>query len=74
MAMLWDGQLRNQGSIPGRVRGFSVLHNVEIKYGAHLASYPVDTRGSFPEVDELQHVTDNSCPSSAKVMNPWSYT
>jgi hypothetical protein len=33
-----------------RERDFSILHNVQIGSGAHPASYPMVTGGSFPVV------------------------
>jgi hypothetical protein len=42
--------LGNRGSIPGRDRDFSCLHNVQTGSGAHPASYSMSTRGFFPGV------------------------
>jgi hypothetical protein len=39
----------------------------------HPASYPVDTRGSFPGVKRPGREVDQPSPSSAEVENAWSY-
>jgi hypothetical protein len=41
-----DG-VRAHGSVSGRGSNFSFLHNVQIFSGAHPASSPMDTEGSF---------------------------
>jgi hypothetical protein len=41
--------LDDPGSIPGRGKGFSLLHSVQTGFGAHLASYPMCT-GALPGV------------------------
>jgi hypothetical protein len=53
---------------------FSLHHHVQNGSRAHPASYPMDTRGSFPGVEWPGHEADHSPPSSAKVKNAWSYT
>jgi hypothetical protein len=45
---------------PAGAGNFSLLHLVQNGSGAHPASYPMGTRGSFPEAD-------HSPPSSAEV-------
>jgi hypothetical protein len=35
------------GSIPGRDKGFSLLHSVQTGYEVHSASYPMGTDGYF---------------------------
>jgi hypothetical protein len=42
--------------------------------GAHPASYPMGTRGSFPGVKRPGREADHSPPYSAEVKNVWSYT
>jgi hypothetical protein len=42
------GRSDDWGSIPGRGWEFSPRHHVQSGSGAHLASYPMGTRGSFP--------------------------
>jgi len=42
--------------------------------GAHPASYPMGTGGSFPEAKKLGHEADVSPPSSAEIKQVWSYT
>jgi hypothetical protein len=41
---------------------------------AHPVSYPVGTRGSFPEDKAARRKADHPPPSSAEVQNAWSYT
>jgi disulfide bond formation protein DsbB len=52
---------------------FSLHHRVQTGSGAHPASYPVSTRGSFPGGKWLGSEV-NSPPSCAEVNNAWSYT
>jgi hypothetical protein len=40
----WDLRVR----VPAGANNISLLHRVQIGSGAHLTSYPLDTRGSFP--------------------------
>jgi hypothetical protein len=53
---------------------FSLRHRVQTGSGAHPASYPVGTRGSYPEIKRLGREADHSVPSSAEVKNSWCYT
>jgi hypothetical protein len=60
--------LDNQGprvQFPAGVGNFSLHHHVQNSCGAHPASYPVGTRGSFPECKVAGHEADHSTPSSA---------
>jgi hypothetical protein len=41
------GRQRSVGSISGRTRDVSILHNTQTAFGAHPASYPVGTVGYF---------------------------
>jgi hypothetical protein len=52
---------------------FSLHHRVQNGSGAHPASYPMGTRGSFPGVKRPGREADHS-PPSAEVKNAWSYT
>jgi hypothetical protein len=52
---------------------FSLHHRVQNDSGAHSASYPMGTRGSFPGVKRPRSEADNSPPSSFEVKNAWSY-
>jgi hypothetical protein len=56
--------------VPTGAGNFSLHHRVQTGSGAYPASYPMDTRGSFPGGRE----DDHSSPYSAKVKNAWSYT
>jgi hypothetical protein len=47
---LRSGRPGDRGSIPGRGKEFSYSLCVQTGCGAHPASYPVGTRGPFPEV------------------------
>jgi hypothetical protein len=49
------------------IRNFSLHHRVQTGSGAHPASYPMGTRGSFPGVKLPEHEADHSPPSSAEV-------
>jgi hypothetical protein len=53
---------------------FSLFHHVKTGSGAHIASYPVGTGGSFSGVKWLECEADHSPPSSAKVKSVWRYT
>jgi hypothetical protein len=46
--MLNDGRSSNWGSILGRARDFSFLHNNQTDSGTHPASYTQGTRDCFP--------------------------
>jgi hypothetical protein len=52
----------------------SLHHRVQNRSGAHTASYPMGTRGSFPAVKRPGREADPSPPSSSEVENAWSYT
>lgn len=56
-------------SILGRIKRFSLLHGVQTGSWAHRASYPVSTRGSFPEVKRLGREAYQSPISNAEVKN-----
>jgi hypothetical protein len=53
---------------------FSLLHVVLIGSGAHPASYPMGTEGSFPKVKRPGRGTDHSPPASAEFKKTWVYT
>jgi hypothetical protein len=62
--------LDNQGSkvwFPVGAGNFSLYHHFQNGSGAHPASYPVGTRGSFLGVKRLGCEADHSPPSSAEV-------
>jgi hypothetical protein len=46
---------------------FSLRHFIQTGSGAHTASYPMGTRGSFPEGKAAGREADHSPPSSAEV-------
>jgi hypothetical protein len=52
---------------PAEVGNFSLHHRVQNGPGAHPASYPMSTRGSFPGVKRPGREADRSPPSSAEV-------
>jgi hypothetical protein len=62
------------GLIPGRDRDFSLHHHVQTCSGAHPASYPMGTGGSYTRVNVAKHEADQSPLSSAEVKNTCSYT
>jgi hypothetical protein len=59
---------------PAGAGNFSLHHRVQNGSGAHPASYPMGTGGSFPGVKRPGRRADHSPPSSAEVKNAWSYT
>jgi hypothetical protein len=60
--------------IPAGAGSYSLHHRVQNGSGAHLASYPMDTRGSSLVVKRSWREGGHSPPSSAEVKNAWSYT
>jgi hypothetical protein len=60
--------------VPIGAENFSPNHRVQNGSGAHPASYPTGTRGSFPWLKRPGREADHSPPSSAEVKNAWSYT
>jgi len=66
---------RGSGGFDSRQRlGIFFLHRVQTGSGAHAASYPRGTVGSFPGVKRPGLETDHSPPFSAVVKNAWRYT
>jgi hypothetical protein len=43
-----DWMTEELNSIPSRARDLSLLHNIQIGYGTHPASYPMGAGCSFP--------------------------
>jgi hypothetical protein len=60
--------------VPAGAGNFFIHHRVQTGSGAHPASYPMGTRGSFPGVKRPGHEADHSSPYSAEVTNAWGYT
>jgi hypothetical protein len=52
---------------PAGTGNFSLHHRVQNDSGAHPASYPIDTRGSFPGGKRPGREAHHSPPSSAEV-------
>jgi hypothetical protein len=52
-----------------KVRDFSLICSIHIRYEAHAASHPTITGDTFPEIE-----ADHSPPNSAEVKNMWIYT
>jgi hypothetical protein len=70
-------RLHNRGSklrFPAEAGNFSLHHRVQNDSGAHPASHPLGTRGSFPGGKAGGREADHSPPSNADVKNEWSYT
>jgi hypothetical protein len=68
--------LDDQGSrarFPAGAGNFSLQHNVKNGSGAHPASYPMGTRGSFSGGKSAGREADHTS-ISAEVKNVWSYT
>jgi hypothetical protein len=59
---------------PAGAGNVSLHYRVPNDSGAHPASYPMGTRGSFPGAKRPDREADHSSPSSAGVKNAWSYT
>jgi hypothetical protein len=59
---------------PAGAGDFSLHHRNQIGSGAHSASYPMGTRGSFSGVKRPGREADHSPPSSAEVKNAYRYT
>jgi hypothetical protein len=53
--------------LPAGAGNFPLHHRFQNGSGVHPASYPMDTRGSFPEVKQPGREADHSPPSSAEV-------
>jgi hypothetical protein len=51
------------------VKDLSLLHSVQTGSGARLASYPIDTGGSFPGLKLPGREADYSPANSAEAMN-----
>jgi hypothetical protein len=65
---LTDKESRNSSvAIAGGAGNFSLHHRVQNGSGAHPASYPMCTRGSFLGVKRPGREADHSPPSSAEV-------
>jgi hypothetical protein len=60
--------------VPAGAGNFSPHNRVQTGCGAHPASCPVGTKGSFPGVKRPGREADKSPPCSAEVKNVWSYT
>ena len=54
----WDWRPRNRGSIPDKVRDFSLLQSIQIGFRAHPVSYSMGTgeRGLFPREYNIRAV------------------
>jgi hypothetical protein len=66
IAMGWTTRVR----IPAGAINLSLLHSVQTDSGAHPASYPMGTRGSFPRVVKRPGLeADHSPLSSAEIKN-----
>jgi hypothetical protein len=50
------------------------LHVVQTGSGAHTASYPMDTGGSFSRVERPGREDDHLPPTSAAAKEIWIYT
>jgi hypothetical protein len=65
-----DYGLDDRGSIPDRSRGFFFWPLRPDRSGAHPASYPIGTGGSFPRGKARPgRDADHSPPSSAEIKN-----
>jgi hypothetical protein len=55
-------------------RGWELFSSTSCPSGAHIASYPMGTRGSFLKGKRPGREADHPPPSCAEVKNVWSYT
>jgi hypothetical protein len=60
--------------IPVGAGNISLHHHVQTDSGARLASYPLDTQGSFLRDKAAVRESDHSPSSRAEVKNGWRYT
>jgi hypothetical protein len=60
--------------VPAEAGNFPLHHCIQTGSGAHPASYPMGTRGSFAEVKQLEHEADHTSPASADIKIAWGYT
>jgi hypothetical protein len=60
--------------VPAGAGNFSLHHRVQTGSGAHPASYPMSTRGCYPEVKWREREADHSPPPSSEVKKAWGYT
>jgi hypothetical protein len=80
ISFIGTGKLLARGSrvrFPAGAGNFSLHQHIQTGSGAHPASYPVGTRGSFAGVKRPVREADHSPPSSDLVprsKNDWSYT
>jgi hypothetical protein len=65
MFLIFENMADNSGTSFKNLRLFN--HRVQNGSGAHPASYPMGTRGSFPGVKRPRREADHSPPSSAEV-------
>ena len=65
----WTGLSVYVGSIPGRDRGFSLLHCFHNGSEAHLHSSPVDTRGFFLGVTKKRNHPNRLFQSYSGIRN-----
>jgi hypothetical protein len=65
IATSWTATVR----FPVEAREFSLLRRVQTYSGAHPASYPMGTGGSFPGVKRLGSKNDRSPLPGVEVMN-----
>jgi hypothetical protein len=64
-----DYGLDGRGSILSMSKDCSLFHSVQSCSGAHPASYPMGTEGSFPRVKRKVREAEHSPPSSAEFKN-----
>jgi hypothetical protein len=61
--------LNGWGSLPGRERISSLLHNVQTGFGVHLASYSMEPENISPEIKGPGREADHQTPYNVKVKN-----
>jgi hypothetical protein len=49
VVIVTDYRLKTEIRFPAGARDFSLFHSIQTGFGAHPASYPIGTGGSFPK-------------------------
>lgn len=74
MPWLWVNDWGNGVKFLAGGEDFSLLHNIQISFEVHPASYPTDTGGSSLRIQWLWHKDDHPIPSSSEIKNTYVYS
>jgi len=72
--LLWTAQPKNSGSSCGRVRDISLLLCIQTDFGAHSASYSMDTWSLSPREERPELEAVHSPPYIGEPETQWSCT